>query len=135
MINSFITIYDNLKTIVSQFFKTLKWKEREHSVGRKPTLTNSEIVACVIFKQRQNIATKKALYEILEPRGSYNRFVAALNRTAKYLSRIITAVINFLRKEACPIKFTDSTDIPVCLNKNARYHKTMAPLSNWSKTG
>ncbi|MBI5469936.1 transposase [Candidatus Kaiserbacteria bacterium] len=113
----------------------MKWKEREHPKGRKPVLLNSEIVAAVVFKQRQNIATKKALYEILEPSGSYNRFVVALNRVATYLIRIITAVINFLRREARPVKFTDSTDIPVCLNKNARYHRTMMSLSEWSKTG
>ena len=133
--NTFITIYDKLKTIVSQFFSSLKFKEREHPIGRKPILANSEIVTAVIFKQRENIATKKGLYEILEPDCSYNRFVVQLNRVAKYLVAIITAITRFLRTGAHPIKFTDSTDIPVCLNKNARYHKTMKGLSDWSKTG
>lgn len=133
--NYFITIFNSIKTIVSQFFKILKWKEREHSVGRKPVLTNSEIVAAAVFKQRENIATKKGLYEILEPECSYNSFVVQLNRAAKYLIAIITAVIGFLRREAHPLKFTDTTDIPVCLNKNAGHHKTMRELSAWSKTG
>ena len=133
--NYFITKFSSLKTIVSQFFITLKFKEREHRKGRKPILTNSEIVAAVIWKQRQNIATKKSLYEILEPSCSYNRFVVALNRTAKYLAAIITAIMKFLQTQARPIKFTDSTDIPVCLNKNAGHHKTMRGLSHWSKTG
>ncbi len=133
--NTFITIYDKIKTIVSQFFKTLKWKEREHPLGRKPILLNSEIVAAVVFKQRENIATKKGLYEILEPECSYNRFVVALNRVAEYLAAIIAAVLKFFRAKAHPLKFTDSTDIPVCLPKNASHHKTMRELSAWSKTG
>mgnify|MGYP001599761387 CR=1 FL=1 len=39
------------------------------------------------------------------------------------------------RQSSHLIKHTDSTDLPVCLNKNARNHKTMSQLSTWSKTG
>lgn len=129
-----ITKFSSLNIIVSQFFGTLKFKEREHSKGRKPLLSNSDIVTCIIFKQRQNIATKKSLYEILEPPCSYNRFVAALNRAGKYLASIITSVINFLRKESHIIKFTDSTELPVCLLKNSGHHRTMKGLSAMSKS-
>jgi hypothetical protein len=132
--NYFITTFSSLKTIVSQFFAKLKFKEREHSKGRKPILLNSEIVTAVIFKQRQNIATKQSLYEILEPSCSYNRFVVALNRVEKYLAAIITSVINFLRNDAHLIKFTDSTELPVCLNKNSKSHRAMRGLSSKSKS-
>lgn len=133
--NYFITKFSSLKTIVSQFFKTLKFNEREHSKGRKPLLLNSEIVACAVFKQRQNIASKKSLYEIVEPPCSYNRFVVALNRAGIYFARIIIAIMRFLRTKAHLVKFTDATDIPVCLNKNARHHRAMRGLAAWSKTG
>lgn len=132
--NYFITKFSSLKTIVSQFFVKLKFKEREHSIGRKPTLTNSEIVTAVIFKQRQNIATKQSLYDILEPALSYQKFVDALNRAGKYLAAIITTIINSLRKQAHLIKFTDSTELPVCLNKNSKSHRTMRVLSAKSKS-
>lgn len=134
MILTSITIYYSLKTIVSNFFNTLKFSEREHPKGRKPLLTNSEIVTAVVFKQRQNIATKKSLYEILEPSCSYNRFVVALNRVGKYLATIITAVMNLLRKQAHLIKFTDSTELPVCLLKNSKHHRAMKELSAYSKS-
>jgi hypothetical protein len=133
--NTFLTIYDKLNTIVSQIFRTLKFKEREHSKGRKPILKNSEAVTAVILWRRQNIGSKKSLYEILEPPMSYNRFVVAMNKTAKCLATIIAAVISFLRKNAHIVKFTDATDIPVCMNKNAGNHKTMRMLASWSKTG
>lgn len=134
MILTSITIYHSLKTIVTQFFKILKFNEREHPKGRKPLLTNSETVTAVIFKQSQNIATKKSLYEILEPPLSYNRFVVALNRVGIYLTRIITAIMNALQKEARLVKFTDSTEVPVCLLKNSKRHKTMQALSAFSKS-
>jgi hypothetical protein len=129
-----ITIYHNLNTIVTHFFSAFQFKEREHSKGRKPILTNSEAVTCAIFKQRQNIATIKSLYDILEPSLSYQKFVDAVNRAEKYLAAIIAAVMRILGKEAHAIKFTDSTELPVCLPKNAGRHRTMRGFAQWSKS-
>ena len=39
------------------------------------------------------------------------------------------------RTNAHLVKHTDSTDIPVCLNKNARSHKTMSGLAAWGYSG
>jgi len=133
--NTFLTIYHTLKSTVSKIFHVLKLKDREHVNGRKPTLTNSEAVTCAILKQKQNIATKKSLWEILEPSLSYQKFVDALNRAAPYLARIIASLLASAQKDTHFVKFTDATDIPVCLNKNAKYHKTMRHLAAWSKTG
>jgi len=129
-----ITIYHNLNTIVTHFFSAFQFKEREHSKGRKPVLTNSEAVTCAIFKQRQNIATIKSLYDILEPPLSYQKFVDAVNRAEKYLAAIIAAIMRILGKEAHAIKFTDSTELPVCLPKNAGRHRTMRGFAQWSKS-
>ena len=134
MLQTAITIYHNLKSIVAQFFNTLKFKEREHSKGRKPMLTNSEAVTCAVLKQRQNIATIKSLYDILEPPLSYQKFVDAVNRAEKYLVAIIAAVMRILGRNAHPIKFTDSTELPVCLLKNSKRHRTMRGFAEWSKS-
>jgi len=133
--NTFLTIYHNLETIIAQIFRSLKLKDRDCPKGRKPKLTNAEAVTCVILKQRQNIATKKSLHEIIEPSLSYNRFVAALNRVGRQLAQIVTAILKLLGENAHFLKFTDSTDIPVCLNKNGKSHRTMAGPAAWSKTG
>lgn len=133
--NESITVYQNLKTTVAQIFSSLKLKVREHDKGRKPALTNVESVTCAILKQKQNIATKKSLFKIVEPPCKYNAFVCAINRSQKYLALIIGVVLRVLGKEAHAIKFTDATDIPVCLNKNAKTHRTMRGLAQWSKTG
>ena len=133
--NTFITIYHTLKTTVSHIFNSLKLNDREHPKGRKPALTNSEAVTCAILKQKQNIATKKSLWEILEPPLSYQKFVDALNRVAPYLARIIAALLSLARRNPHLVKFTDATDIPVCLPKNGKHHRTMRGLAAWSKTG
>lgn len=133
--NTFLTIYHSLETIVAHTMSLLHIPDRDHPKGRKPKLTNREAMTCAILKQRQNIATKKSLWQILEPPLSYQRFVDAINRSAKHLARIVSALLSFARKDSHPVKFTDATDIPVCLVKNAKRHRTMRGLAAWSKTG
>lgn len=133
--NTFLTIYHSLETIVAHLIKSLHIPDRDHPKGRKPKLTNTEAITCAILKQKQNIVTKKSLWQILEPPLSYQKFVDALNRSAKYLARMVSALLSFARKDAHLVKFTDATDIPVCLPKNARNHRTMRGLAAWSKTG
>ncbi len=133
--NESITVYQNLKTIVAHAFSSLKLKVREHAKGRKPALTNVEATTCAVLKQKQNIATKKSLWKIMEPPCEYNAFVCAINRSQKYLALIIGVVMQMLGEEAHEVKFTDATDIPVCLVKNARGHRTMRGIAQWSKTG
>jgi hypothetical protein len=133
--NLSLTIYTTLKHKITHICTLLKIPEREHSKGRKPTLTNSEAITVAVLKQRQNVATKKSFFEILEPPCRYNAFVRAINKTAKYLARITAALLVSAQKDTHTVKFTDATDIPVCLNKNGKRHKTMRALAAWSKTG
>jgi hypothetical protein len=132
--NESITPYQNLKSIITTIFSSLKLPNREHPKGRMPALTNVEAVTCAVIKQQQNIETKKSLYEMIEPSCSYNTFVVSINRTLVYLAQIIATVISVFRKEAHLIKFTDATETPVCLLKNAKHHKTMAEFSTKSKS-
>lgn len=132
--NQSITVYQNLKSIITDIFSSLKLKNREHPKGRKPALTNIEAVTCAILKQQQNIETKKSLYEIIEPSCSYNTFVVSINRTLDYLAQIIALVTMIFRNDAHLIKFTDATETPVCLLKNSKHHKTMALFGTKSKS-
>ena len=134
--NTFLNVFNTLKIIIAQIFNFLHIPEREHPKGRKPTLTNSEAVTVAVLKQKQNVVTKKSLFEILEPPCEYNTFVRAINGVAKYLARIVTVLLQLaVHGDTHLIKFTDWTDIPVCLVKNAKHHKTMRELSGWSKNG
>ena len=39
------------------------------------------------------------------------------------------------RKDSHLVRYTDATDVPVCLAKNAKNHKTMRTLSSWGYSG
>lgn len=130
-----LTIFNSLKHKIAQIFSTLKLKNREHPKGRKPFCTNTEAVTLAILKQTQNVATKKSFFEIVEPGCSYNTFVRTINRVGRELTCIIGVVLRILQEDAHVLKFTDSTDVPVCLYKNAGTHRTMKALSGFSKTG
>lgn len=132
--NESITTYQNLKAIIADIFSSLKLKTREHPKGRKPALTNIEAVTCAVLKQQQNIETKQSLYDLIEPPCSYNTFVVSINRVLEYLALVIALVISIFRRHAHLIKFTDATETPVCLLKNAKAHKTMRDFSTKSKS-
>jgi len=48
---------------------------------------------------------------------------------------ILTPLLKLNREHAHSIKHTDSTDIPVCLTKNAKHHNTTAGLAEWGYSG
>ncbi len=133
--NRFITPFNTILTTVTQIFSSLKLTNRTNPKGRKPVLTNIEGVAVTLFARTQNIATKRSLFQIVEPACSYNTFVRAINRTIGYLARVAAALLSCAGKNAHLVKLTDATDIPVCMVKNAKYHRTMRGLARWSKTG
>lgn len=133
--NESITVYQKLKTIVAHIFSSLKLKNREHPKGRKPALTNIEAVTCAVLKQQLNIATNKAFFKIVEPPCTYKTLVGSVNRAGTYLARVTVMILKIFRSQAHMIKFTDATDVPVCLLKNSKHHKTMSDFATKSKTG
>lgn len=49
------------------------------------------------------------------------------------LLRILLTILEMNQEKAHVVKYTDSTDLPVCLNKNAKYHRTMYGLATWGR--
>jgi len=58
-----------------------------------------------------------------------------MNKLVVQALLILNAILKWNQKNAHLIKHTDSTDIPVCLNKNARNHKTMYGFASWGHSG
>lgn len=133
--NLSITVYNKIREVVKFFWGKLKLDRQLPATGRTLKIKPVDAIAAGLLKQRQNIATKKATYEFLEPSCSYKTFVVSLNRFAKWAGLILALVLRVNRKGAYPVKHTDATDLPVCLVKNARHHKTMRFFANWGKTG
>lgn len=129
--NSSIQLYNNTVAKVTFFFKQLKIKIAK-STGRPLAITPEHIISLALFKQAQGIETKKSVWEMFEPKCSYKTLVVNMNRFALYALVILQAILKWNQGQAHVIKHTDSTDIPVCLTKNGKYHKTMKPFSTWA---
>lgn len=130
-----IPLYNRIKQKVWFLYNKLKLATREKTKGRKLAVPIYEVIACALFKQREGIETKKAVYEILEPDCSYKTLVVNMNRFSRLAAVILALIMNLNRRFSHLVKHTDSTDVPVCSNKNARYHKTMAGFAHWGRTG
>lgn len=128
--NTSITVYNSILTKVQFFFKQLHLKIRKHT-GRPLALSPEDTIALSLFKQQNGIATKKALWKIFDIKTTYKTLVVNMNRLLCYALLILNCILRMNQNNSHIIKHTDSTDIPVCLNKNARYHKTMDGLATW----
>lgn len=130
-----IQLYDGLKRIVKVFYKPLKIDKQEKHKGRKLAIPIVDTITYGIFKQRQGISTKKSLFEIFKPKCSYKTFVVNLNRFAQFALLIFACLMKMAQKQSSVVKHTDSTKLPVCLNRHAKHHKTMQGIAQWGKTG
>lgn len=127
--------YCLIKEKILFLYEKLQLPKQEKEKGRKLKISIPNIITLGLFKQRENIATKKALYEIVEPPCSYKTLVVNLNRFAPLVGIILAQLLKWNQKDSHRIKHTDATDIPVCANRKARNHKTMDMLADWGKTG
>ncbi|HLD70773.1 MAG TPA: transposase [Negativicutes bacterium] len=130
-----IPLYNEILNVVSFFSKQLKFDTYENKLGRKLALKINEVIALAIFKQRNGKDTKKSLYETfhLKKKCSYKTLVVSLNRWAKLAATILFLIMKMNRKSSHIVKHIDSTDIPVCLFKNANAHGTMKGLAGFNR--
>lgn len=132
-----IELYNDIIVKVWIFYKGLRLDKLEKDKGRKLAIPIPAIIALSIFKQRAAIETKKSVYDIFKPECSYKTMVVNMNRFAPLAGWILVLIIktNQRSQNQHLVKHTDSTDIPVCLNRKAKKHKTMKVLADWGKTG
>jgi hypothetical protein len=135
MFKKALTLYNNIKDKVIVLYQKLNLKKHEKTKGRKLSISIVDSLTLALYKQNRKIQTKKSLFEMTGLACSYKTFVESLNRVARFLARFISVLLTINRQSSNIVKHTDSTDIPVCLNKNASRHKTMSMFSSWSKTG
>lgn len=128
--NQTIQIFNDIVAKVTFFFKQLQLKLNK-STGRPLALTPIETISLGFFKQESAIKTKRAVFRIMRPRCSYKTFVVNLNRFALPALLILQAILKWNQAHAHLVKHTDSTDVPVCLAKNAKRHRTMRGLAEW----
>jgi transposase len=130
-----LTTFNDLRQKVVFFVKKLKLNQYINNQGRKLALSISDILSLALFKHAGQIETKKKLWQHMRPKCSYKTMVVNVNRFFWLALYILTLILNYNKQNAHLVKFIDSTDIPVCQNRKAKFHKAMRQFARWSKTG
>lgn len=131
-----LAIYDNFKQIITCITKSFNLNTSSAPTGRPRKIPIIDTLALALYRHKSTRATKKSVYEDFKKslRCSYKTLVVSLNQSAALAKKIIEIIMAMFAKEAHPIKYTDATDIPVCLRKNADKHKTMAGLCGFGRS-
>src|SRR3990167_7393413 len=130
-----IQLYTTLEQIVQRLYTHLKLEKQENTKGRKLSLSIVKNILLAVFKQFNGIPTIKEIFKIFQPACSYKTLVVNINRFARQALFLLVLIMKSNRLQSHIVKHTDSTDIPVCLNKNANRHKVMRGLAAWGKHG
>ena len=75
MIKTSITVYHKLQNKVTEIYQKLNLKQYEKTKGRKLKISIIDFITLALFKQKQNIVTKKSLFEMIGPNCSYKTLV------------------------------------------------------------
>jgi len=126
-----LSVFHNLKDIVVFLYDQLKLRIFENATGRKRARATTDVIALALYKHTQGIPTRKQIWNDFGLRCTYKTFNESVNRLLPAILRVLMTLILVNRRDAHTIKYTDATDIPVCRNKNAKYHKTMSVLAEW----
>jgi len=132
-----LQVYQFLKDKVNFICEKLKLSQYEKTTGRKLKISISQTITLALYKQTQGIVTKKSIWNDFKKilKCSYKTLVVNMNRRALLALLIIKILFKNNRQNSHLVKHTDSTDIPVCLNKNVNHHKTMRGLASWGYSG
>ena len=131
-------ILKNLKHIVTHIIKEWKWVVPEaKTTGRPLAISYKDAIAYAVYQHRSTRKTKASVYRDFKDEldCSYKTFVVAINRMAFAAFLILATLMRMNRARSHLVKYTDATDIPVCLNKNATRHRTMRGLASWGHSG
>ena len=131
-------IFTNLKTIVTQISETCKQVfPKTPNTGRPRKVAWIDALTFALYQHTSTRATKKSVWSDFKKslRCAYSTFVTAVNEAAVIALRILFIVMRMNRTNAHLVKLTDATDIPVCLAKNGKRHRTMRGLAAWGHSG
>ncbi|REK60479.1 MAG: IS982 family transposase [Bacteroidetes bacterium] len=129
-----LIVYKEIQAKVELVYQQVNLKRFEQASGRPRKLEDTQVITLAIYQHTQGIPTKKQVYKDFELPCTYKTFCESVNRLLPIIVYILVSIMHLNRNDADLVKFTDSTDIPVCLNKNAKYHKTMAGLAQWGRS-
>jgi len=130
-------IYTKLKSIVTHLVTQYKLREPETPRGGRPTkLPTINSVTLALYQHKSTRLTKRSVYDDFKRvlHCSYKTLVVRMNAVAMITLRILFLLMRIGRAQSYPVKYTDATDIPVCLRKNADSHRTMRGCAGWGRS-
>lgn len=121
-----VALYEKLKAVVTRLSHHLKLAQTPAN-GRPRKISVVHAVTLSLYQHQSTRTTKKSIYDDFKDnlKCSYKTLVESMNKAATWCARILFFIMRMNRKHQDLVKFTDSTDIPVCLKKNADKHQTM----------
>jgi hypothetical protein len=132
--NLSIKPYHSILTKVQFLIKQLNLKLIKNT-GRPLSISPEHLISIGLFWKKQTIKTIKSLWQIFSLTCSYKTLTVLLKKFAPTIALILSVIMKANRQVAHLVKHTDATDIPVCLNKNAKRHRTMNGLADWGHSG
>jgi len=135
--NMALAIFKKLRAIVTRLADHFRLVTKEtNTIGRPKKISEIDAAVYALYQHESTRATKKSVYEDFKEAlaCSYKTFVVSVNAAANLCARILFLIMQIGRREQHPVKYTDATDIPVCLKKNADDHKTTAALSTLGRS-
>jgi len=132
-----LQLYNELKQKVSFLYQKLNLNKYEKTKGRKLLISIVDTITLALYKQASSRLTKKSLWNDFRKtlKCSYKTLVVNLNKCALLALIVLQKILKANGDFSHLVKHTDSTDIPVCLNKNMKYHKTMRTFAEWGHSG
>lgn len=106
--------------------------------GRPRIIEWTDAITFGVYQHLSTRATKKSVWSDFKKTigCAYSTFVTAVNDAGRIVLEILGALMQSNREGAHVVKYTDATDIPVCLNKNATRSRTMRnTAATWGHSG
>lgn len=129
-------VFKKLQAVVTRICHHFRLVVETPTVGRPKKISIVDAMTLSLYQHTSTRATKKSVYEDFKGvlQCSYKTLVVSMNAAAVYCLRLLFLIMRLGRKHAQLVKYTDATDIPVCLKKNADSHKTMAALAELGRS-
>lgn len=128
-----LTVYEQLKHRVTHLVKTFNLNLTAAKTGRPRKISKLDSLTLALYQHTSTRATKKSIWQDFRERlkCSYKTLVVAMNEAGVLALRILFRIMRLNKQFSHLIKYTDATDLPVCLKKNADKHRTMAGLADF----
>ena len=129
-------VFKQLKAVVTQFVKQFRLVKETSATGRPRKISRIDAATLALYQHASTRATKKSVYEDFKDvlQCSYKTLVVSMNQAGALCASILMLLMRLNRTNQNVVKYTDATDIPVCLKKNADSHKTMRAFAELGRS-